>query len=454
MNHFKSVKIAYIGGGSRGWAWGLMSDLILHGEGMEGQVSLYDIDRQAALNNQQIANNIPENPFRYTARDTIGEALEGADFVVISILPGTFDEMESDVHGPEAYGIYQPVGDTTGPGGIVRAVRTIPMFVEIAQAIEKYCPEAWVINYTNPMSMCVDTLYRTFPKIKAFGCCHEVFGTQKLLARSLLEMEGEPLPPREEIKVNVQGINHFTWIDQASFHGKDLFPIFQKFCEKYHETGYIDPTDQKHWANGEYKKKEMVKMDLFLRYGVIGAAGDRHLSEFCPGQWYLGSPENVARWGFGLTSVASRREGLQRRLEKSRRMLAGEPFELKQTGEEGVRQMRALLGLEDLVTNVNLPNIGQLPDLPLGCVVETNAVFTSNHVRPVCGGKIQPQVLALIQRTACNQISVVEGCLNRDLNRVFQAFSNDPLVTIPVAQARNLFDQMLAHNSKYHQFYI
>ena len=115
--------------------------------------------------------------------DRLKEALTGSDFAVISILPGTFDEMESDVHEPEKYGIYQSVGDTAGPGGMVRALRTIPMFVTIAEAIRDYAPQAWVINYTNPMSLCVKTLYHVFPQIKAFGCCHEVFGTQKLLAQ-------------------------------------------------------------------------------------------------------------------------------------------------------------------------------------------------------------------------------------------------------------------------------
>ena len=185
----KNVKIAYIGGGSRGWAWGLMTDLA-KAEDMSGYVYLYDIDFNAAKANEVIGNGLKESDecksvWEYKAVKTIGEALTDATFVVISILPGTFDEMESDVHAPEKYGIYQPVGDTTGPGGIVRALRTIPMIQEIARAVEEYCPDAWVINYTNPMAMCVKTLYETFPKIKAFGCCHEVFGTQSLLKAAL-----------------------------------------------------------------------------------------------------------------------------------------------------------------------------------------------------------------------------------------------------------------------------
>ena len=134
-NRAEDVKIAYIGGGSRGWAWGLMSDLAAVDD-MSGSVALYDIDRQAAEKNAVIGNRMKDleesrSVWTYAAADSLREALTGADFVVISILPGTFDEMESDVHAPEKYGIYQSVGDTAGPGGLMRGLRTIPMFEEI-----------------------------------------------------------------------------------------------------------------------------------------------------------------------------------------------------------------------------------------------------------------------------------------------------------------------------------
>ena len=134
--------------------------------------------------------------------------------MVISILPGTFNEMYSDVHTPEKYGVYQSVGDTTGPGGIIRALRTIPMYVEFAENIKQYCPAAWVINYTNPMTICTRTLYKVFPSIKAFGCCHEVFDTQLDVADMLKVFKGIEGATTHDIKVNVLGINHFTWIDK------------------------------------------------------------------------------------------------------------------------------------------------------------------------------------------------------------------------------------------------
>lgn len=140
----ENLKIAYIGGGSRGWAWGLMSDLVSCVD-MSGSVNLYDIDYEAAKKNEIIGNKYNDAEgaktiWNYKAVKTIGEALTAADFVIISILPGTFDEMQSDVHAPEKYGIYQSVGDTAGPGGIVRAMRTIPMYEDIAQNIKNSAP--------------------------------------------------------------------------------------------------------------------------------------------------------------------------------------------------------------------------------------------------------------------------------------------------------------------------
>lgn len=451
----RDIKIAYIGGGSRGWAWGLMSDLA-KADDICGEVALYDIDLKAAKDNEIIGNKFKEledckSEWNYKAYEKIGDALTGADFVVISILPGTFEEMESDVHTPEKYGIYQSVGDTSGPGGIVRALRTIPMFEEIALAIKEFCPQAWVINYTNPMTLCVSALYKTFPEIKAFGCCHEVFGTQDILVNMLDEMKGIKDVKREDIKVNVTGVNHFTWLTTAQYKDMDLMPIYKEYCEKYIENGIPRKEEEDdHWMNGGFRCLHKVKMDLFLRYGLIAAAGDRHLAEFCDKEWYIDNPELVDKWGFGLTSVEWRKDNLQKRLDKSAKLLSGEEkCEIKPTGEEGVEQIRALLGLRDLVTNVNIPNVGQIPNLPLGAVVETNAVFRSNEVRPVMAGNIPDEIYTLISRIVGEQLLVVEAATERDIEKAFKAFVADPLVNLPLDKARELFDEMLENTKKY-----
>ncbi len=428
----KDVTIAYIGGGSRGWAWTFMTDLALE-KSMSGTIRLYDIDKQAAKNNEIIGNKVSARAdavgkWRYAVADTIEEALSGADFVVISIMPKTFDEMEIDVHMPERLGIYQSVGDTAGPGGIIRAMRTIPIFAGFAEAIKKYAPDAWVINYTNPMTLCIKTLYHVFPKIKAFGCCHEVFGTQKVLASIAKEALGVEEISREEIAVNVLGINHFTWFDYASYKGVDLFPIYREYIEKHFEEGFDEPDNN--WANSTFACAHRVKMDLFLRYGLIAAAGDRHLAEFMPGDLYLKNPETVAGWKFGLTTVAWRKDDLRKRLERSARLVSGEEeIELKPTGEEGIELMKALCGLRRMVSNVNIPNTnGQIANLPRTAVVETNALFERDAIRPVIAGAVPEQVKTLLTPHIENHERVLKAALTCDKELVKEAFLCDPLV--------------------------
>lgn len=451
----KECKIAYIGGGSRGWAWRLMADLAMEPE-LSGTVSLYDIDSEAARNNEIIGNRLSgrkeaAGKWRYEVAPDIGEALRGADFVIISIMPGTLDEMQSDVHEPERYHIWQSVGDTVGPGGIVRALRTIPMYVDIANAIKEFAPEAWVINYTNPMSLCVKILYHVFPEIKAFGCCHEVFGTQKIL-RNILQDEYDLTDiDRQEIMVNVVGINHFTWFTEASCRGIDLFPVYKKYVDSHYDTGYTKGDNS--WLNRSFSSGQRVKFDLFRKYGYIAAAGDRHLAEFMPGDQYLKSPDTAAQWMFALTTVASRKKELRERLAKSKALVKGEEeVKLEPSGEEGVLLIKALCGLTRCISNVNIPNTaGQIPNLPRTTVVETNAVFSKDHIHPVMAGDVPDSVLPLILPHAENQESILKAAVECDFDLALGALMNDPNAKawIREEQGRELLTAMMRNTRKY-----
>lgn len=427
-----NIRIAYIGGGSRGWAWGLMTDLAMEPR-LSGTVCLYDIDDQAAENNAVIGNRIGKaegavGKWTYETAKTLRKALDGADFVVISILPGTFEEMASDVHLPERIGVYQSVGDTAGPGGMIRGLRTIPMFVTIAQAVRDIAPNAWVINYTNPMSLCVKTLYHVFPEIKAFGCCHEVFGTQKLLRDICGQECGLTGIDWHEIDVNVLGINHFTWFGTASYRGIDLFPVYEKYVQSHYEEGFENPDDN--WMNSTFACAHRVKMDLFKRYGWIAAAGDRHLAEFMPSDEYLRDPETVRSWKFGLTGVDWRKEDLEKRLARSARLVSGEEsVELKPTGEEGILLIKALLGLGRVISNVNIPNTaGQICNLPTSAVVETNALFERDRVAPVMAGALPEKIRKLILPHTENHERILKAALLCDEELVVEAFLHDPLI--------------------------
>ncbi len=448
----KDLKVAYIGGGSRGWAWGFMKDLAMDPD-MEGLMRLYDIDKEAAELNKIIGDKISAHPkalskWRYEVSDSLEDALQDVDFVVISILPGTFDEMDSDVHAPEKYNIWQSVGDTAGPGGLVRSLRTVPMFVEIAEAIRAYSPEAWVINYTNPMAICMRTLYHVHPEIKAFGCCHEVFGTQKLLAAMVEEMLGEKDVKRQDIDVNVLGVNHFTWLDKASYKNIDLFPLYREFSDKYYESGYTKGKAD-NWINNSFDCSHRVKFDLFRRFGLIAAAGDRHLAEFMP-NWYLKDPETVKAWGFGLTTVDYRKEDLKERIAKRDRLVSGkEEIKLEGSGEEGHLLMKAVLGMGNLVSNVNIPNVGQIPNLPEGCIVETNALFRQDSIYPVSAGEIPDKVLTQVMPHALNQKLILEAALDCDFDKALVAFMNEPLVNLQPEDAETLLTEMIRNTKKY-----
>lgn len=191
-------------------------------------------------------------------------------------------------------------------------------------------------------------------------------------------------------------------------------------------------------------------MDLFLRYGYIAAAGDRHLAEFCRKKWYLDSPERVKEMHFGLTGVKSRKETLKSRLENSRRLVSGEkPFEFCETGEDGVKQIRALLGLRELVTNVNMPNRGQISNLPMGVVVETNAVFCAGMVTPVLAGEIPMEIYPMMAGLAGEQEMTVCAGLEQNLDAAFRAFIQDPLTDLSLADAKELFDKMIENTKEY-----
>ena len=454
-NKVSDLKIAYIGGGSRGWAWTFMTDLSMD-DSLSGTIRLYDIDESASKSNEIIGNKLTNREdtigkWNYETSKSLEEALTGCDFAVISILPGTFDEMDSDVHLPERLGIYQSVGDTAGPGGMIRALRTIPMFVTIAEAIKKYAPEAWVINYTNPMSLCVKTLYHVFPQIKAFGCCHEVFGTQKVLKGICEEALGLKDVDRRDIHVNVLGINHFTWFDQASYKGIDLFPVYRDYIDSHYEEGYSEP--DKNWANSTFECAHRLKFDLFRRYGLIAAAGDRHLAEFMPGAEYLKDPETTKSWKFGLTTVAWRKEDLKTRLAKSHRLVNGEEeIQLKPSGEEGILLIKSLCGLERTISNVNIPNTGlQIPNLPEDAIVETNAVFGRDSIKPIIAGSIPENVLELITPHVDNHQRILKAALTCDHTLVYEAFAADPLVKgrATEAEIKALADDMINNTIKY-----
>ena len=449
-----SLKIAYIGGGSREWARKLMFDLALCPD-LAGEVALYDIDMESAQLNEQFGNWMQDQPgvksqWHYESKSDLQETLQHADFVVISIQPGSLELMETEIALAESYGLYFPVGDTTGAPGLSRSLRSVAIYQQFAEAIQTCCPEAWVINYSNPMSTCTRTLIKVAPHLKVFGCCHEVFATQRMLAdiaKEYLEIE---TPGRHEIQVNVLGINHFTWVDQAAYQGEDLLAHLSRHLEKDGVLRKYSQEEVEGW-NDWFHSTDLVKFSLFQRFGALAAAGDRHLVEFLPG--FISSPELLFKWGIIRTPVSYRISRWRNAPQKTRDLMTGSTsFVLESSGEEGVGMIKALLGLGDLITNVNLENTGQISNLPIHSIVETNALFCRNSVKPIVAGNLPASIASLINQHITNQELVIDAVLGSDYDLAFQALFNDPTNTLPLDSSWELFNSILQINRDFLSF--
>ena len=445
------LKIAYIGGGSRDWARKLMIDLALCPD-LTGEVTLYDIDLEAARLNEQLGNWIQSQPgvvshWHYTAVPHLREALHQADFVIISIQPGPLELMRDEIALAEEYGLFYPVGDTTGAPGLMRGLRSVSVYRDFAEALTKWCPKAWIINYTNPMTVCTRTLTRVAPELKVFGCCHEVFWVQHMLADLAAQYLDIDVPPRDQIQVNVLGINHFTWIDRASYQGYDLLELLRHHLGQPGALRTFTQEEVESW-NDWFYSADQVKFALFQRFGILAAAGDRHLVEFLPG--FIRSPETLFKWGVIRTPVSYRIERWTASPQRTRDLMNGvTPLVLETSGEEGVSMIKALLGLGDLVTNVNLENLGQISNMPLRAVVETNAHFRRDSVRPLAAGALPAGIASLVSRHSANQELIVEAALTENKDLAFQAFFNDPSQALPLDDSWELFNKMLQAGASY-----
>lgn len=439
----KKANICIIGGGSRLWAIEFMRDLALNKD-THGDITLYDIDVQAALNNVGVAQRISQvnhDDGRFTVRacSTIEQALEGRNLVIISIEPGRTECRYGDLVVPEKYGVLQSVGDTTGPGGIMRARRAIPLFLGFAGKIKQCCPEAWVINYTNPMTLCTAALFQGFPAIKAMGCCHEVFHTQNFLASLVAKWFGVPIPDRREIKIDITGVNHFTWVTNATWKGNDLMPRLKAYASDDalygdHTSAAKERIKEEKWFDHD----NLIALTLLRDFGALGAAGDRHLAEFVP--WFLLSDEELNSFGVIRTPYDWR---LRTAKEKREKVFADDELKARQTDEEGVDIMKSLMGVRTLLTNVNRPNEGQISYLPKGRVVESNGIIGEDSIRPLVASDPPLSVQSMVRRVSDEQQMTLDAVIANDDELLFKAFLSDPLMHIGRKEARKLFDEML-----------
>lgn len=449
------LSIAYIGGGSRQWAPNLIQDLAL--SELAGEVRLYDAVPESAERNARFGNWVEdtaatETEWSYSAHETLEATLTGADVVILSTQYNPADAFVKDLDIPKSYGIYGAVSATIGPGGIFRAMRTIPLYREFSRAIAEYCPDAWVFNYTNPVHFVTRALYDEYPDINALGLCHEVLGTRHRLARYAREHLGMDAE-RGDVWVNVKGINHFTWVDEARCNGVDLWPMLEDLAKREDANrtfSWDDLADESVFVDNW-----QVTWELFRRFGVLPAAGDRHLVEYAT--WFLqGGQETLNRWGVKRTGSDYRAKhwtpSESKQTTDVEAWMSGErEFSLSESNETFVDIVNALTGVSGpYLTNVNLPNDGQVGDLPRDVAVETNARVGAGTVVAQSAGGFPRAVRSLVRGHVDTIETIIDASRTGDLEDAFRGFLLDQQVRmLDPDDAGALFDELVAAHEQY-----
>lgn len=438
------LNIAYIGGGSCNFGWKLIPELA--DIELCAMVKLYDIDKTCALANEVIGNNIHDRgntkgDIVYLACDEAEEALRDADFVILAFEPGGLEEQVSQLHLPETYGIFQTGSENSGLSSVIRALKIMPLCAEYSHMIEHLCPNAWVINLCTPMAECMTVLHNEFTEMKLVGVSSDTFASRELIATMLCESRGISGIRRRDIKTNLLGISGFSWYDEITWEGEDLMPLFREYAEKYGDSGY-------EYRINEYKTNpdadaHRVKFDLFLRFGMIPAVNDRSAAEFCP-PWYTKNTKEMNSWKFSPMTVNYKKRIMTDKTARVKKYMSGETLPRSVDSTEVPEIIRALCGGGNLISAVSLPNKGQVENLPLNAIVETNALISCESVRPVCSGKLPESAAGLSVRHVYNRQAVVRAFEERDLDIAFNAFLNDPLMTCSLTEATELYREMLS----------
>ncbi|MGE5550063.1 MAG: alpha-galactosidase [Bacteroidota bacterium] len=427
-------KIAFIGAGSFGFTRKLVRDILSFPALADSTIALMDIDPdrlsliKRAVDKIVAAGNYPAKVIATMDR---AEALSGADGVLCTILAGRIETWRHDIEIPKRYGVDINVGDTRGPAGIFRALRTIPVMLEICRDIERLCPEALLLNYTNPMAMLCRAM-QGVTKVRVTGLCHSVQGTARMLA-------GWIGAPMEEVTYLCAGINHQAWYLEFKWNGRDAYPLLRAAVQK-----------------PEIYNEEIVRNEMFrhLDYYVTESSG--HNSEY--NAWFRKRPDliekycttgtgwNPGRYAYILHEYL-RREGTWRKEIED--WLAEPQVDLARGGEYAARIFNAVLGDGTMFEfNGNVRNYGLIDNLPEGCCVEVPVLASRRGLDPIHVGPL-PAHLAILNNISarCEELAV-EAALEGDPRKVFHAVCFDPLTSavLSLDEIKRMVDEMLAVN--------
>jgi alpha-galactosidase len=417
------TRIAFVGAGSVEFTRNLLGDLLTFPELADATIALHDIDAERLETAEAMArwtNGQLGARATFEAHLDRRAALAGCDFVVNMIQVGGHAATRIDFEVPTKHGLRQTIGDTLGIGGIFRSLRTIPVMLGIARDMDELCPDAWLLNYTNPMAMLCWATYAGSPIQRVVGLCHSVQWT----TRGLADIVGVPY---EEVDYLGAGVNHQAWILRFRRDGEDLYPQLDAAIER-------DP-----------ELRRRVRVEIYRRFGYFPTESSEHSSEYLP--WFLRDDAMIERFRVPVDEYVRRsEENLRLYAEERERLAAGGGFEIERSLEYASLIVHSVVTGEPRVIYGNVRNAGLIENLPRGACVEVPCLVDGNGVQPTAIGPLPPQ-LAGLNRTFLNVCELtVRAALEGRRDHVEHAALLDPntAATLSPEQIVALVDDMIA----------
>jgi len=431
-------KFVFIGAGSLDFTQDLARDLLSFESFRDAELHLVDIHEgrlsyaKAAVGKLIAAGGYAATVHAHTDRK---EALEGADGVLITILQGGVDVWRHDIEIPKKYGVDICVGDTRGPSGIFRFLRTAPVMLDIIRDVERLCPEAIVLNYTNPMAMLCGFLQRQ-TKVSITGLCHSVQGTAATLAGWI----GAPMP---EITFRCAGINHQAFYLEYKWNGKDAYPLLREAVMNRPEI----------W------NEEPVRNEMFMHLGYYPTESSGHNSEYNP--WFRKRPDliekfcthgtgwNPGEYAYILKEYIERESTWE---EQFRHILGAGTVDLERGEEYAANIFNAVFGDNaPFEFNGNLPNTGLIDNLPYGACVEVPVQASKAGIRAFHAGRLPDHLAVLVNTSSRCEELAIDAVIECDPMKVLYAIMFDPLTAsvLSMGEIRDMTNEMFAKNKGY-----
>ncbi|NLD87217.1 MAG: alpha-galactosidase [Clostridiales bacterium] len=430
-------KIAFIGAGSFGFTRTLVKDILSFPAFSDAHIALMDINPKRLEASRQACEKIKAKgnyPATITATLNRAEALEGADGVVITILNGGVSVFRTDIEIPKKYGVDINVGDTRGPSGIFRYLRTVNDMLDICRDVDKYCPDAIVLNYTNPMAMLCRTVQGEC-KCNITGLCHSVQGTAEMLANWI----GADM---NDVTYTCAGINHQAFYLDFKVNGKDAYPDIRKAMEK-----------------PEIYNAEQVRNEMFLHLDYYVTESSGHNSEYV--SWFRkredliekycthGTGWNPGEYAYIVKRYLEREDTWENEIKE---WLAKDDIDISRGREYAASIFNAVFGDNEMFEfNGNVRNFGLIDNLPEGCCVEVPVLDSKGRLRAMHVGPLPAQLALLNNISARCEELAIEGSLEGDRRKIYYAVAFDPLTSAvcSLSEIQSMVDEMFEANRGY-----